>query len=678
LWGTLFNDADRASYVKVEMEKLRFDLSARCAVLTEAEQTVLARLNAIETDPYELYYKDGTLIQADFSGVASFWRHSAKLQEDKALVIVYEPGKYEVSEEGVQPVNTEKEGPQGVPQPPHIDDSVEGIKLSLRHMGMRDDDPFLLAEIQRKQAARRAVYQEAVRRAEEKAREAALKQQEEERVAAEKARQEAERKAQWLRTRGKAGAETASPAAPQLPPRPPVSAAGGTAAPAPPARPTASSKVHRDRDYSGVAAPAPVAPPAPRPPAPNALAPPPPPSAGAAPARPKSPPRPAAPAAAPPKPTPASVSSKAHRDRDYAAPVGVAAPPTRGVPNPRPPVPEPKPSSAPTPSAASNRVPRDRDYSSSSASAQRPIAAQQSAGPSGVPKAASRDNSSALVRDTKHSSHAEPVKAPRDRDYAVAAAPKPTPATAANSSISAARVAAAAAVIDKDKTSAGNALTNAGALGVGRESGVPQKPAIASNRSAAQGAAAASASARPPAAPITGQKEQDDGASKTVHRSGSRDRARFTGEPAKSAAHSSVPAQASVGDKRHRSHSRDRSSNKAPALSGASSGASRRGDSRERRQHSRERGPPAQGYRGGDTSRGGYGRESGGPQYETDEFGRERVIGTGSGHSSHTGGDRGGTGGAYASSHQRHQQEKYYGTSGGPGGGGGGGGYRRN
>jgi hypothetical protein len=662
------------------MEKLRFDLSARSAVLTAAERTVLARLNAIETDPYELYYKDGTLIQAEFSGVASFWRHSAKLQEDKALVIVYEPGKYEVSEEGVQPTNEGKEGPQGVPQPPHIDDSVEGIKLSLRHMGMRDDDPFLLAEIQRKQAARRAVYQEAVRRAEEKAREAALKQQEEERVAAEKARQEAERKAQWLLTRGKAVAETASPAAPQLPPRPPVSAAGGITAPAPPARPTASSKVHRDRDYSGVAAPAPVASVAPRPPAPSALAPPPPPSAAAAPARPKSPPRPAAPAAAPPKPVPAHVASKAHRDRDYAAPVGVTAPPTSDAPNPRPPMPETKPASALTAGAASNRVPRDRDYSSSSASAQPPIATQQSAGASGVPKAASRDNSSAPVRDTKQSSHAEPAKAPKDRDYAAAAAPKSTPAAAANSGISAAaRVAAAAAVIDKDKTSAGNALTNAGALGVGREGGVPHKPAIAGNRSAPQVAAAASAPAPSSAALSTGQKEQDS-ASKSAYRSGSRDRPRLAGEPAKSAAHNGAPTQVSVGDKRHRSHSRDRPSNKAPALSGASSGAPRRGDSRERRQHSRERGPPAQGYRGGDTSRGGYGRESGGPQYETDEFGRERVISTGAGHTSHTGGDRGGTGGAYASSHQRNQQEKYYGGSGGPGGGGGGGGggYRRN
>jgi hypothetical protein len=657
------------------MEKLRFDLSARSAVLTAAERTVLTRLNAIETDPYELYYKDGTLIQAEFSGVASFWRHSAKLQEDKALVIVYEPGKYEVSEEGVQPTNEGKEGPQGVPQPPHIDDSVEDIKKSLRHMGMRDDDPFLLAEIQRKQAARRAVYQEAVRRAEEKAREAALKQQEEERVAAEKARQEAERKAQWLRTRGKAGAETASPAAPQLPPRPPVSAAGGgTAVPAPPARPTASSKVHRDRDYSGVAAPAPVTAAGPRPPAPSALAPPPPPSTAAAPVRPKSPPRPAAPAATPPKPVPAHVASKAHRDRDYAAPVGVTAPPTSDAPNPRPPMPETKPASALTAGAASNRMPRDRDYSSSSASAQPPIATQQSAGPSGVPKAASRDNSSAPVRDTKQSSHAERAKAPKDRDYAAAAAPRSTPTAASNSAISAARVAAAAAVIDKDKTSAGNALANAGALGVGREGGVPHKPANASNRSAPQAAAAAYAPARSSAAPAIGQKEQSE-ALKTAYRSGSRDRPRPAGEPAKSAAHSETLTQVSVGDKRHRSHSRDRPSNKAPALSGAPSGAPRRGDSRERRQHSRERGPSAQGYRGGDISRGGgYGRESSGSHYETDEFGRERVVSSGTGHNNHGGGDRDGTGRTYAASHQRHQQEKYYGGN----GGGGGGGYRRN
>jgi hypothetical protein len=655
------------------MEKLRFDLSARSAVLTAAEQTVLARLNAIETDPYELYYKDGTLIQAEFSGVASFWRHSAKLQEDKALVIVYEPGKYEVSEEGVQPTNEGKEGPQGVTQPPHIDDSVEDIKKSLRHMGMRDDDPFLLAEIQRKQAARRAVYQEAVRRAEEKAREAALKQQEEERVAAEKARQEAERKAQWLRTRGKAGAETASPAAPQLPPRPPVSAV-----PAPPARPTASSKVHRDRDYSGVAAPAPVASVAPRPPAPSAPALPPPPSAAAAPARPKSPPRPAAPAAAPPKPVPATVASKAHRDRDYAASVGVTAAPTDSVANARPPVPELKSAPAPTASAASNRVPRDRDYSSSTTSAQRPIAAQQSAGPSGAPAATSRDNSTAPLKDTKQSSHAAPASAPKDRDYAATAAPKSTPAAAANSGIPAARVAAAAAVIDKDKTSAGNALTNAGALGVGREGGVPHKPAIAGNRSAPQAAAAAYAPARSSAALSIGQKEQD-GASKSAYRSGSRDKPRLAGEPAKSAAHNGAPTQVGVGDKRHRSHSRDRPSNKAPALSAAPSGAPRRGDSRERRQHSRERGPPAQGYLGGDISRGGgYGRESSGPRYETDEFGRERVVSTGTGHNNRGGGDRDGTDRTYGASHQRHQQEKYYGGNGGGGGGGGGGGYRRN
>lgn len=384
LWGSVFNDEERASLVRMDFEKLRFGITDRGSELSVNDQVTLERLSSTVPDPYELYYKDGTLVQEEFSGCAAFWRHSAVLQDEQALAMACEAGKYEVSDgEGNETASKVSGLKDAVTRPSNLDDSLESIKAALRYMGMRDDDPFLLAEIQQKRAAREAVYQEELRKAAEKAREAELRLQQAE-----------ERKAQWLSRRGKGSAGNG---AAENGANPPPSTGGVGSKPPLPPPPASSSKVHKDRDYSAVPPPPPT----------TALPPPPP---GAAPTRPKSPPKPAVPAPPAVKTAAPIASSKAPRDRDYggtgAQLTGVAPPPPRTQPPQAPPGPATQaPTQAPPPAAAaaSSKAVKDSDYGGTFANTQ------------------ATTSSSAAPKTSIDRPPATAAKAPKDRDYSAVA-----------------------------------------------------------------------------------------------------------------------------------------------------------------------------------------------------------------------------------------------------------------